>query len=209
MDSLLKLRICEKKRLPYSEDENHTYYDPRCIKGMYSCIDVCGQRCQERCQDDSHPAECGRGKLPGDFMSCPSREEHTASLEYISYGLVEDLHIKEGKKTYKKMEQIRSDVSLEEFHNKFFADFEAYAEHKVVAWHLNNLKVYASTASTQNPQNMVCISDFAQNLKLSKKQETSEEYFHKTQVALFATVTTVKSESQQHTLSQITSSDVK
>ena len=101
MDSLLKLRICEKNRLPYSEDENHTYYDPRCIKGMYSCIDVCGQRCQERCQDGSHSAECGRGKLPGDFMSCPSREEHTASLEYISYGLVEDLHIKEGKKTYK------------------------------------------------------------------------------------------------------------
>ena len=176
---------------------------------MYLCSDMCGGRCQKSCQDDSHQAECGRGRLPDDFLFCPSRGEHSTSLEYISYGLVEDPHIKEGKKTYKKMEQIKSDVSLEEFHTQFFTDFESYAEHKVVAWLLNNLIVYASTASTQNSQNMVCISDFAQNLKLSKKQETSEEYFHKKQVALFDTVTTVKSESHQHTLSQITSSDVK
>ena len=140
MDSLLKSRICEKKTLPYSEDESHTYYDPRCIKGMYSCSDMCGGRCQKSCQDDSHQADCGRGRLPDDFLFCPSRGEHSTSLEYISYGLVEDPHIKEGKKTYKKMEQIKSDVSLEEFHTQFFTDFESYAEHKVVAWLLNNLK---------------------------------------------------------------------
>ena len=64
---------------------------------------------------------------------------------------------------------------------------------------------------------MGMVTDFAQNLVLEKKHAISEEYFHKTQVALAATVTKIctqetDSDDQQvrsHTMSQITSSDDK
>ena len=61
---------------------------------------------------------------------------------------------------------------------------------------------------------MVAISDFAQNLKLSSKKETSEEYFHQKQIAIFGTVSTInvagpEFKSQHHSLSQITSSENK
>ena len=58
------------------------------------------------------------------------------------------------------------------------------------------------------------MSDFAQNLKLSSKKETSEEYFHQKQISMFGIVSTVDlpcqgGNSQQHSLSQITTSDNK
>ena len=92
--------------------------------------------------------------------------------------------------------------------------FKSYAKHKLEAWHLRNVKNVASQPASQQPGTLVSVSDFAQNLKLSRKQETSEEYFHKTQIAIYGTVSNVKNSDTnttdiQHSLSQITSSDVK
>ena len=67
---------------------------------------------------------------------------------------------------------------------------------------------------------MTSVSDFAQNLLVETKVEVSEEHFHKAQIALFATVTSVstairpegdntETEHVQHTITQVTSSDNK
>ena len=47
-----------------------------------------------------------RGKLPANFLYCPTRSDtdNEYHLEYISYGLVEDRNVKEGKKPYKSTE---------------------------------------------------------------------------------------------------------
>ena len=208
VDSVLKSRICPKKVLPYASEEFGNYYDPACIKGMYECQNICGEKCKQECKDLEHPQGCGRGKLPENFLYCPSRTESPGTLEYVSYGLVEDKMIKEGKKPYKKMEKIREDKSFQEFIIQFTKDFEIYAKHKLKAWFLNNLKSFASHPEHQKAHNLICVSDFAQNLKLSKKQEISEEYFHKTQIAIFGSVSTIGGLTQ-HTMSQITSSDMK
>ena len=72
----------------------------------------------------------------------------------------------------------------------------------------------ATKVNTAKGQQLEQQSDFAQNLQVEKKHEVSEEYFHKTQFALFATVTTVVTEEEvetgdrekvQHTVSQATS----
>ena len=112
------------------------------------------------------------------------------------------------------MECIREDISIEVFITKFKEKFQSFAKHKLEAWYLNTVKNYACNVDTQHPQTLFSVSDFAQNLKLSKKQEISEEYFHKKQISIFATVSCVKTfedenKSLQHSVSQIASSDVK
>ena len=109
VDTLLKSRICEKKVLPYGKQENGYFYDPACIDGMYECKNICGTKCKQKCKNLNHSPDCGRGRLPQDFLSCPSKAVSQGVLEYISYGLVEDKFLKEGKKPYKKMEQIKVD----------------------------------------------------------------------------------------------------
>ena len=207
IDNLLKSRICPKKVFPYGEEETGGYFDPSCSEGIYGCRDICGKKCKKECQKITHPPDCGRGKFPENFLFCPSQDQQGVSLEYISYKLVEDKSIKEGKKVYKKMDQIKEDMAFETF-LKFKNDFASYSCHKLEAWILNNLKSHGSDPNHQNKQNLVCVSDFAQNLKLSKKHEVSEEYFHKTQISLYATVSTMR-DTRQHTLSQISSSDFK
>ena len=207
MDALLKSTICEKKKLPYGRSETVTYYNPGCVDGVYVCRDICGKKCKKLYKENSDCGGCARGHLPDDLLFCPSRVTDVR-LEYLSYGLVVDKFIKEGKKAYKKMQQIKEEMSIESFLERFTNDFDNFSKHKVEAWFLNTLKNFASNPKNQAPNSILSVSDFAQNLKLSRKHETSEEYFHKTQIALFGTVSSVSGETQ-HSLSQITSSDCK
>ena len=209
VDALLKSKICPKKKLPYGDEENDTYYDPNCIEGVYSCRDICGIRCRKECQKINHLQTCDRGKLPNNFMYCASQSNSEQELEYLTYSLVIDKNIKEGKKIYKKMDQVKIDLSQEKFKEKFKTDFQEFSKHKLEDWMLNNLKHFGSKANSQKPHNLFMISDFAQNIKLSKKMEVSEEYFHKQQVAVFGSVSTSVSNGSHKNMSQITSSDVK
>ena len=184
VEAMLKSRLCEKKSFPYGDNENVKYYDPHCIEDMYICQDFCGKRCQNKCKIP-HKTNCPRGKLPDLFLNCPSRLENSANLEYISYGLREDTTVKEGKATYKKMEKIKEGLSFTEFIERFHKDFKSYSKHKIESWILTTIKNTSTTPKSQNPSTLFCISDFAQNIKLSTKKETSEEYFHKRQIALF------------------------
>ena len=56
-----------------------------------------------------HPIDCQRGMLTDTFMYCPMRaNESEASLLFVTYELVVDKHIKEGKSEYKKTEKVET-----------------------------------------------------------------------------------------------------
>ena len=113
---MLKSRVSEKKVFPFGDNENLSYYDPHCIKGIYECRDFCGKKCKKGCKIP-HEENCFGGTLPANFLFCPTRSDtdNVNYLEFISYGLVEDKNIKEGKKPYKKMENFREDMTVYDF----------------------------------------------------------------------------------------------
>ena len=216
VNSLLKMTICPKKKFPYGADDDITYYDPGCVENMYVCPDFCGRRCKGVCQQRAHEGVCLRGKLPENFLFCPMRDEKDTNvkLPYSSYGLVVDKAVKVGKTPFTKMEEKIKEKPFLDFLEAYKENFEAYGKHKTEAWLLNTSKNVCSDKRNQPGNMMYMVSDFAQNLKLDKKNETSEEYFHKKQIAIFASVSTVnikesEHEGEQHTISQITSSDCK
>ena len=140
-------------------------------------------------------------------------------MSFVTYELVVDTHIKEGKSEYKKTEKVETEKSLEEFIAAFTGDFITYAQHTLEAWYLTTVKNAAFSSNYQPSFALHCVSDFAQNLLVEKKQEVSEEYFHKKQIALFGTVSSITKEIRseegtpttkvKHTLSQMTSSNNK
>ena len=215
MKTLLKSTVCDKERFPYGVNKHEYFYNPNCIKDMLTCKDICGNKCQKVCKAERpHPESCLRGKLPLEFMSCPSSISEGV-LNYVTYELVEDGNIKEGKKVYKKTDKVETEMGLSDFVAKLSQDFPEFSKHTMEAWFLNSVKNAGFSTTNQPSHAMVCVSDFAQNLQVEKKHEVSEEYFHKTQFSLFATVTTVATEIEgesgekekaQHTVSQVTSS---
>ena len=215
VEGLLKSRVCNKKQFPYGDNEGVTFYDPSCIEEMYTCQDYCGKKCVKNC-NINHDSECPRGTVPSNFLYCPLREEKdkTSSIPYVHYELVEDSNIKEGKKAYKRTEKITEDKNANDFLKEFSSGFSQFAKHKLEYWFLSTVKTASSSSKSQHKNTMFAISDFAQNIKLSSKKETSEEYFHQKQIAVFGTVSTInvpgpENTGQQHSLSQITSSDNK
>ena len=108
------------------------------------------------------------------------------------------------------------DLPVQEFINHFVDEFPAYSQHEVESWFLNVVKNAAMSNGYMPSHAVSQVTDFAQ-----KRHAISEEYFHKAQVALAATVTKVSTpirneegsnepqKSVEHLLSQITSSDNK
>ena len=211
----MKSTVCAKERFPYGVNKHENFYNPNCIEDMLSCKDICGNKCQKVCKvPRPHPDGCLRGKLPLGFMSCPS-SMNEGVLNYVTYELVVDENIKEGKKVYKKTDKVETEMVLSEFVTRFCQDFPAFSKHTLEAWFLNSVKNAGFSKTNQPPHAMIGVSDFAQNHQVEKKHEVSEEYFHKTQFSLFATVTTVVTEEEvetgdrekvQHTVTQATSS---
>ena len=181
---------------------------------MLGCKDICGNKCVKECKvKKPHPENCKRGLLPENFMFCP-KARNAGMFNYVTYDLVEDPNIKEGKKVYKKTEKIETEMQMTDFLEKFMQDFPGFSKHTLEAWFLNAIKNAAFSNENQPSHVMVCVSDFAQNLQVEKKHEVAEEYFHKSQIALFATVSTINKEAVedqpgervQHTISQVTAS---
>ena len=214
--SLLKTTLCPKRKFPYGNNEDLTFYDPGCVENMYTCKDYCGKKCQKICKENNHDGVCQRGQLSDQFLFCPTREKssQTTEMPYVSYKLVSDTTVKEGKSAYKKMEQVTEDKDFDSFLETYKSNFPLHAKHQTEAWLLNTIKNTCCDGDYQPNSLIHIVSDFAQNLKLDLKKETSEEYFHKPQIAIFASVASVNvkvsdDENRQHTVSQITSSDCK
>ena len=186
----MKDSICPKENFPYGTNKFETYYTPSCIEGILSCKDICGKKCIKECKIDHEG--CARGKLPEIFMSCPMRRPLSDDkLEYVKYELVAEKSVKEGKQGYKKMEKTSVELSPQEFIKQLKDDFPSYSQHEVESWYLNSVRNAAFSEGHMPSHAVAMVTDFAQNLVLEKKHAISEEYFHKTQVALAATVTKV------------------
>ena len=109
-------------------------------------------------------------------------------LGYVSYALVVPRNIKEGKSEYKKTEKLVNEISVKEFIETFVAKFSDYSKHQIESWFLNAVKNAAFNPINQPSHRILSVSDFAQNITNDRKKEVSEERFHKTQTALFGTV---------------------
>ena len=212
--ALVKSTVCEKEDFPYGVNKYDTFYNPNCIEGMLSCKDICGNKCVKECKTEKlHPVSCKRGKLSNNFMFCP-KASNTDILNYVTYDLVEDPNIKEGKKVYKKTDKIETEMVISDYVAKFIEDFQKFCKHTLEAWFLNATKNAGFSIANQPSHALIGVSDFAQNVLVEKKHEVAEEYFHKSQIALFATVSTIctdmlddqPGERAQHTISQVTSS---
>ena len=119
MKALVKSTVCEKEEFPYGVNKHDTFYNPNCIEGMLSCKDICGNKCVKECKSEKpHPENCKRGKLSETFMFCP-KASNAGVLNYVTYDLIEDPNIKEGKKMYKKTDKIETELVVSEFVAKF------------------------------------------------------------------------------------------
>ena len=212
--SAVKDSVCPKENFPYGVNQFQTYYTPNCIESILTCKDICGKKCLNECKPVHHG--CARGNLLENFMSCPMRPPmNDDKLEYVKYELVAEKSVKEGKQGYKKMDKTLVELSPEEFISKLKDDFPSYSQHEVESWYLNAVRNAAFSEGYMPNHAIAMVTDFAQNLVLEKKHAISEEYFHKTQVALAATVSKVSTpqtaggDPTPHIISQITSSDDK
>ena len=216
--SLVKSKICPKERFPYVESKNEKFYKPSCVEGVLGCKELCGKRCTKECKQEHN--DCSRGKLDETFMFCPmANSQGDMELPYVSFAVATQEGAKEGKKAYKKTERVMTDMNIKEFEDKFKIDFHEYSKHEVESWYINSVRNAAFSPNYMPKHVMRQVMDFAQNLVHDRRHAVSEEYFHKAQSALSATVTGIstpvlseggeKTKNVEHIISQITSSDNK
>lgn len=99
-----------------------------------------------------------------------------------------------------------------EFKIAFRAEFSSYAEHIVAAWFLRSTKLELLDRQSQLRNFLTMVSDFAENILVVRKMETSDQFFHRSQICLFGTVCTLPSssdESKKETVSHLITSDLK
>ena len=92
------------------------------------------------------------------------------------------------------------------------AEFSSYAEHIVAAWFLRSTKLELLNKQSQLRHFITMISDFGENILVTRKNETSDQFFHRLQICLFGTVCILPSsldENKTETVSHIITSDYK
>ena len=100
--------------------------------------------------------------------------------------------------------------SLESIHSR--AQFSSYAEHIVVAWFLRATKLELMGGHCQLRHFGICTSDFGENILIKSKHETGDQYFHRLEVCLFGTVSSLPRSddlTKTETVSSIITSDYK
>ena len=113
----------------------------------------------------------------------------------------------------------KRNMKMGNFKEKFIAEFQEYSKHEVESWFINATKNSAFSPNYMPRHALRQVTDFAQNMVHEPRHAVSEEYFHKSQSALSATVTGISTpivsedgeieKHVEHILSQITSSDNK
>ena len=116
------------------------------------------------------------------------------------------------------MEKTHDEISIHDFIVRFVADFPSYSKHEVEGWYLNAVRNAAFSDGYMPKHAMAKVTDFGENLVLEPKHAISEMHFHKSQVALAATVAKISTpvgendsdlRSIPYLISQITTSDDK
>ena len=92
----------------------------------------------------------------------------------------------------------------------FRAEFSLYSEHIIVAWFLRATKLELMGMQSQLPHLGIFTSDFGENILVKSKHETGDQFFHRLEVCLFGTVSTMPSSAvltTTETVSNIVTSD--
>ena len=92
------------------------------------------------------------------------------------------------------------------------AEFSSYSEHILTAWYLRATKLELQGAQGNLRHLAMFTSDFAENILVKSKHETGDQFFHRLEVCLFGTVSTLPcsdDETKTTMLSNIITSDYK
>ena len=175
IDGMLKSLVCEKKHLPQM---TKTIYDPNCLS---YCSDLCGVRCQNRCNSDH--AACHRGILPDDFLFCPSANSLSGDLTvgFVSFESRDVETFGKGK-PYKRMEKIVTDYDFDKFTQMMRIEFLKYGEHTLSYWFLRATKLEAFAASELRSATVTITSDFGEAIQIIGKHETADQFYHRPEV---------------------------
>ena len=87
-----------------------------------------------------------------------------------------------------------------------------YSEHIIVAWFLRATKLELMGMQSQLRHMGIYTSDFGENILVKSKHETGDQFFHRLEVCLFGTVSTLPSSpvlTTTETVSNIVTSDYK
>ena len=170
---MLKSTICKKTAVSHM---TRTIFDPSCLR---YCADFCGVRCKNRCNKEH--GECSRGRLPEEFLFCPSPLNEPDNLGFITY---ESRDVDTfGKGTpYKRVEKIFTDYSYTESKMMVREEFERYAEHTLSYWFLRATKIEAFKPSERRATTATITSDFGEAIQIVGKREVSSQFFHRPEV---------------------------
>ena len=172
---MLKSLVCEKKHLPHM---TKTIFDPNCLR---YCSELCGIRCQNRCNKDH--VDCQQGTPPEDFLFCPSAVSvaENVTLGFVTYESRDVETFGKGK-PYKRMEKIVTDYSLEQFTKLFKDEFIKYGEHTLSHWFLRATKLEGFAPSELRSATISITSDFGEAIQIIGKHETSDQFYHRPEV---------------------------
>ena len=94
-------------------------------------------------------------------------------------------------KDYSRVEPVHTVVSLHIFRRQLGPLLEEYTHHTILAWYLANSKIEIMRPLTRRARVLVVITDFAENVKVIRKHELSDQYFHRPEILLFGAVASV------------------
>ena len=133
LNTVVKMTVCKKIVIPGLERES---YSPSCLQ---YCREMCGTKCKKKC-NLKHPGStniCHRGRLPADFLYCPSRT--VPPIEpVIPFATFEKVDVESHSKgsDYTRVEKVLTDMIESKFVENFKEQFSRYAEHIVASWFL-------------------------------------------------------------------------
>ena len=137
---------------------------------------------------------CNGGQLPDHVLLCPSLDSSFA-LQFTTFEVYFALQFEYnlivlclktvevetyGKgKEYTRIEPVKTQLSLDDFKQRFKELFREYSHHIVISWYLANCKLELQLCRPSRSKTMFIVSDFAENVVVVRKYELSDQYFHR------------------------------
>lgn len=91
-------------------------------------------------------------------------------------------------KAYSRTEEVKTEVSLQEFKIKLGVLVESYSHHTILSWYLTNCKVEMIRPLARRAGVLFITTDFAENVLVIRKHELSEQFFHRIEILLWGGV---------------------
>ena len=175
IDEMLKTLVCGKTKVPHM---NKTVYNPSCLR---YCSELCGVRCKNLCNQNH--TNCKRGKLPENFLFCPSASTVMKNKEFgfITYESLEVDTYGKGK-PYKRTEKVVTDYPFEKFEELLKEEFNRFGEHTLSYWFLRSTKIEAFAPSEARSTTATITADFGEAIQIVGKHETSDQFYHRPEV---------------------------